>query len=478
LTLIVRNEEENLRPCIQPVAHLFDEIVVVDTGSDDNTRAVATELGARLVEFPWCDDFSAARNEAIAHATGDWIFWLDADDRLDEANIRKLEQLLGRLEPNRAYMMDCASLPKQPVDPIMILPHCRLFPRQPAIRWRRRVHEDIADSVQALGFPLVVTGIRIHHMGYQDAAQVRRKTNRNLRLLRLEYVQNPTDSHTLFYLGMAHLTIGQHDPALTYLLSSLKYAAKEPADWMRWLYNALFDTLLHLGRQEQALALLAEGLSRFPNDPTLATKRAELLANLGDLGSAERTLLELLRAPPLVAIAPGCQSVLDRREARYLLGGIYRLQGRLLDAERVYQELLSQYPDYIRAWIGLGYVYLDQRRLGDMEFVARQMEKCACGEAYATNLRAEVWMARGDMTKARDLLDHSIELFPQMAWSRLLLVDWLCKTNAPVNHCITACRDVLRLDPSNAWVTAKLAELQRPQAQSAASPAWFSMVVG
>ena len=104
--------------------------------------------------------------------------------------------------------------------------------------------------------------------------------------------------------------------------------------------------------------------------------------------------MELLRAPPQAAMTPGCQSTLDRREARYLLGMIYRLQTRSLDAERVYQELLSQHPDYIQAWIGLGYAYLDQQRLSDVEFVARQMEKCACGEAYATNLRAKApWRA-------------------------------------------------------------------------------------
>ena len=67
-------------------ADLVDEIVVVDTGSTDATAAVASRFGARVYPFPWVDSFAAARNESLRHARGDWIFWLDGDERLDEEN--------------------------------------------------------------------------------------------------------------------------------------------------------------------------------------------------------------------------------------------------------------------------------------------------------------------------------------------------------------------------------------------------------
>src|SRR6266446_5605964 len=95
--MMVRNEEEKLMACLQSAADLVDETVVVDTGSTDRTEEVADSFGAKVFDFPWVDDFAAARNECIRHATGDFIFWMDADERIDEVNREKLRVLLRSL---------------------------------------------------------------------------------------------------------------------------------------------------------------------------------------------------------------------------------------------------------------------------------------------------------------------------------------------------------------------------------------------
>src|SRR2546421_7974014 len=106
LCVIVKNEEARLPTCLASAGDLVDEVIVVDTGSGDRTREIATGYGARVFDFSWVDDFSAARNESLRRATGDWIFWLDADDQLDEANRRKLRELFARLKKeNAAYVM-------------------------------------------------------------------------------------------------------------------------------------------------------------------------------------------------------------------------------------------------------------------------------------------------------------------------------------------------------------------------------------
>jgi glycosyltransferase involved in cell wall biosynthesis len=80
LCLIARNEQITLPACLRSVAGLFPDIFLADTGSTDRTKEIAAHFGARVFDFPWCDDFAAARNEGLRHATGAWIFWIDADE--------------------------------------------------------------------------------------------------------------------------------------------------------------------------------------------------------------------------------------------------------------------------------------------------------------------------------------------------------------------------------------------------------------
>src|SRR5262249_1049091 len=93
LTMIVRNEEANLPRCLSSVTDLIEETVVIDTGSADGTREIAASFGARVHDFAWVDDFAAARNEGLRHATGGWILWMDADDYFDEENRGRLRAL-------------------------------------------------------------------------------------------------------------------------------------------------------------------------------------------------------------------------------------------------------------------------------------------------------------------------------------------------------------------------------------------------
>src|SRR5437867_1951318 len=94
--MIVRDAERSLAAALQSARPFVDEMVVVDTGSVDATRRIAEEHGARLFDFAWCDDFSAARNYSLDQATGDWIFWMDADDVLPPEGGRELRQAIAK----------------------------------------------------------------------------------------------------------------------------------------------------------------------------------------------------------------------------------------------------------------------------------------------------------------------------------------------------------------------------------------------
>lgn len=93
LCMIVKNEEENLGRCLDSVKDIVDEIIIVDTGSKDNTVKVAKQFGANVLFYQWNDDFAAARNFSISMAKHDWIFILDADEELEPINDEQLQKL-------------------------------------------------------------------------------------------------------------------------------------------------------------------------------------------------------------------------------------------------------------------------------------------------------------------------------------------------------------------------------------------------
>ena len=223
LCLIVKNEEATLADCLQSAAGLVHECVVVDTGSTDRTREIATELGARVFRFDWVDSFAAARNASLEPATGDWILWLDGDEYFDEENRGKLKALFDRLgdEP-AAYVMRQRSAAEVPGEPPSLVDQCRLFRNHPQIRWSYRVHEQILPAVNAARHQVRFTDICIDHSGYTDPELRRRKSQRNLRLLQLEEAEQPQDPFTLFNLGWAYVELQQFAQAIPYLRRSLE----------------------------------------------------------------------------------------------------------------------------------------------------------------------------------------------------------------------------------------------------------------
>ena len=227
--MIVRDEEARLPACLSSVADLVDEMIVVDTGSSDRSRNLAAAAGVRVVDFAWADDFAAARNESIRHATGDWIFWLDADERLDQINREKLQGLLDSVRwENAAYLMRQLSSTSDPYGSKVSADHVRLFRRDEVMRWEYRVHEQILLAIRRAGHELRRTDITIDHGGFEHPGDSQRKLDRNLALLEKQDAERPDDPVTLFHLGLILDRLGRTTDALRVLSRSLERA---PADY-------------------------------------------------------------------------------------------------------------------------------------------------------------------------------------------------------------------------------------------------------
>jgi predicted Zn-dependent protease len=383
--MIVKDEEANLPTCLTSAADLVGEVVVIDTGSTDRSRDVARSFGARVFDFSWVDSFSAARNESLRHATGDWIFWLDADDRLDEMNRARLRSLFGGLgDEVAAYVMNYVS-PWDAVGGATHVQQARLFRNHPQIRWQHRVHEQILPSVRALGGVVRWTDVVIMHAGYHEPAVRRRKLERNQRLLHLEDAEQPEQPFILFNLGAGYLELGEPARAVPLLLRSLA-RSHVTSSFTRKLYSLLAQAHHHLGQNAEALAACREGRGHFPDNVELLFVEAQMRKAQRDWAGAEACLLHLLvsREGPHFA---NVDAALQGSKGRHQLALLYREQGRLAEAEAQWQKAVTEQPLFLPAWLELGELYTAQQRWQALAETAQRLEERTPGTPEAAMLR-------------------------------------------------------------------------------------------
>lgn len=307
LCMIVRDEGPRLAACLASVRGLADEIVVVDTGSRDDTAALARRLGARVVDFPWCDDFSAARNAGLAAATGRWILVLDADESVPPAAHEPLRALVSG-PTGRAYnLVQRSTLPGGSATVAVHI--ARLFPRHPAVRFERPIHEQVNTSLERAGIQIIDTDIEFDHSGYADPAAMSGKRERNRAIIAAALAHDPEgDPNLRYFHANSYFDAGDHAAAATEYLRcatqcgdrwrKLATAARLKAAECRW----------RLADAAGAAALLPEGPAPDVH-PLASSLRAEIAIASGRAGEAKIWLHALLSAPdsvhlPPVALAP------------------------------------------------------------------------------------------------------------------------------------------------------------------------------
>jgi tetratricopeptide (TPR) repeat protein/glycosyltransferase involved in cell wall biosynthesis len=462
LCLIAKNEEANLPACLPSVAGLVDEIIVVDTGSTDRTKEVATQLGARVFDFTWVDSFAAARNESVRHATGDWILWLDGDESFTEPDRRKFSALRDTLDgQDAAFVMTQRSAPECAGGSATEVQQVRLFRNHPAIRWSYRVHEQILPGIHRAGHSVRFTDLIVTHTGYIDPGLRRRKTERNLRLLHLEEAEQPDDPFTLFNLGWAYLEMGEPERALTRLRRSLE-RCKPGESIVRKLYVLISHAHRDLRQPRESLAVCRAGRARCPDDFELIFLEGTLLEAAGDLAGAEaclRPLLYLQPAPHFASVDAGLRGP----KAHFHLGRVLMRQGRPAEAEEHWRAALAELPGMSLARLGLGELYLAQKRWADLEALLVDLPGDPAWAFDAAVLRAKACLARQEFAAARQLLEELIRRVPQALMPRLLLTHVLLQEHRDLAAAERALREVLVLEPREAQSWRNLALLLHEQ---------------
>jgi GT2 family glycosyltransferase/tetratricopeptide (TPR) repeat protein len=256
--LIVKDEEEMLPDCLGSVAEVADEIVVYDTGSTDRTVEMARAAGAVVVEGYWDDSFARARNAALAHATGEWVLSIDADEMLF-ADPHALRAQLAGLDPSiEAHLVAIENL-HGVGHSRSVHTAIRMFRRQ-SCTWRHRLHEQVV-AADGPDRPLVVgylSGARLLHRGYvAEAFESKNKAERNLTIARAALDdEDVSRAYSLMNYGRT-LELGGESEAAIEALSEAIEISEDPVTSRLALRN-LITILARHRRFDDALERLTE----------------------------------------------------------------------------------------------------------------------------------------------------------------------------------------------------------------------------
>jgi glycosyltransferase involved in cell wall biosynthesis len=186
LSMIVKNEEKYLRDCLESVKGIVDEIIIVDTGSTDKTKKIAEEYGASIYDYEWKSDFADARNYALDKSNGDWILYLDADERLSASSKDELKRITSAGD-KKAYHCRIINIDEKNNKP-SVMSYVRLFAKTGGINFEGRIHEQIENSLRKNGYKISESKIEIIHIGYNlEKEGLKQKAQRNLDILLEEY---------------------------------------------------------------------------------------------------------------------------------------------------------------------------------------------------------------------------------------------------------------------------------------------------
>lgn len=308
LCMIVRDEAELLPRCLASVQGQVDELIVLDTGSRDRTPEIAADAGAKLLHTDWADDFSAARNQAIAAATGDWILVLDADEELIPEAWAELRSQLDQPEALAFTILREETQAGQ-------VPYSRLsrlFRNRPEIRFQRPYHELVDDSLlllqeqephwQITAWPTPV----IRHYGYgHDRLQQRGTAERMRRSLETWLADHPEDAYLCSKLGGLLVQEGDLKAAQRWLKQGLKQGRPEPA--------VRYELLYHLALLERRQGDVDAAIDRYQaalQEPVDAIHKLGAWVNLshlyrdrGQVGLAYDAARQAVAAAPSATVA-------------------------------------------------------------------------------------------------------------------------------------------------------------------------------
>jgi tetratricopeptide (TPR) repeat protein len=350
--MIVKNEAQNLPRCLNSARSAVNEMIVLDTGSTDNTVDVARSLGAIVHHFPWNGNFSDARNDALTYVTSEWVLVLDAD-----------EVLAADIAPHLAHAMQqdqalVVNLVRQEVGAVQS-PYSlvsRLFRNHPDLKFSRPYHAIVDDSVAALlqrePHWRIVTcpDVAILHEGYApDAIASRQKLQTAKAAMEAFLADHPTDAYTCSKLGALYVQLGEIEQGIRLLQQGLRPNPDNPTAIEAPI---LYELHYHLGIAHSRLQQINQAQYHYQqaiDQPLLPSLKLGAYNNLGNLLRAKGDLAAAKTAYELaLSIDPNFAL------GHYNLGMALKATDRPHDAIAHYQTAIALNPSYADAYQNMG----------------------------------------------------------------------------------------------------------------------------
>lgn len=343
--LIVKDEEKNLARCLESLRNVVDEIVVVDTGSTDNTVKIAESFGATIGHFEWIKDFASARNHSLSLATGDWVLWIDADEVLTPESAQAIHR--GIVRPHfGGYAVEIFNFTEDQTETSQYIHQpVRLFRHHPEIQFTGRIHEQISPSFLKLGLPWAhLPGVKLLHYGYRPSEMEERgKINRTIEMIEREVQEDPSNAFQWFNLANAYTAAND--------FANCERCARESAKLVETNsqiaalnYQLLSNALLKLGRPADSIRICDEADRRGCGGILNEFERANAFLALGlveeGLEAANRCLV--LDWPKEMT---GDLGIVEFK--RYIVRGqLLALNGDLSEAIAMFDRALRANPGY------------------------------------------------------------------------------------------------------------------------------------
>lgn len=292
--LIVKNEEDMLRRCLESLQGGVDEIVIVDTGSTDKTKEIAKEFTNKVYDFEWTDDFAEARNYAASHATGEWIIAVDADECVDSESFKvAMEEIKADGGQYDTYAVKIINFVGELGGNTTINQMARIYKNNGNVHFKGAIHEQIVNKVREQS--PVLSSVILYHYGYlKNVIEKQNKKTRNMKIIKAELQLGKNKGFTYFNYGQELRRLYKTKEALDAFITAFQHKENVHNAWVGKCLYFIIESLVELKRYDEALKIIKDAEKAFPNAPDFPFWKGEAYVKQNRYDDAKEVFMNII----------------------------------------------------------------------------------------------------------------------------------------------------------------------------------------